>query len=257
MTYNSTRGVKTDSSLPTANWVDSAAGNNYISTAGSSLISYGKQCDLCNQYTYLYWQTSGGIREANFQNASTGWYSTNSVIQVDLSPPAENSSLALAHAAADTVDGHRSMDIFYRSTTSGLSQIVNGDGRYVGHSLGRDVGPETAIAAFSTGFNETSSGWSDPLGFQVLTMDPDAADDGVQLTYFKDDAWTTVSAPVQSLAGCLARNKMAANRARRIYCVEDNGDAVEIVEYEWQGDPDDTTTYSNYNRVGVVDTTVA
>ncbi|KAI1372055.1 hypothetical protein F4677DRAFT_449713 [Hypoxylon crocopeplum] len=252
LTYNSERGISTQSTIPAANWVDSAAGNSYISTAGSSLVSYGKQCDLCNQYTYLYWQTANGIREANYQNSSTGWFSNTAVIQVDLPSPSDNSSMALAHAAAATVDGHRSMNIFYRSTTSGLSQIVNGDGRYVGHALGRDVGPRTTISAFSTGFNETGDNWPEPLGFQVLTMDP-AADDGVQLTYFKGNSWTTVNRQVQDLSDCKARGTMVANHARRIYCLQGgNGDGANIVEYEWQGNPDDTSTYSNYHKVGTV-----
>ncbi|KAI1773184.1 hypothetical protein F4818DRAFT_119842 [Hypoxylon cercidicola] len=255
LTYTNDKGITTTATLPAANWVDSAAGNSYISTAGSSLVSYGKQCDLCNQYTYLYWQTSGGIREANYQNASTGWYSNTGVIEVDLSGPSDNSSLAQAHAAAATTEGHRSMNIFYRSTTSGLSQIVNGDGRYVGHYLGRDIGPSTNIAAFSTGYNETSENWPEPLGFQVLTADP-GADDGIQLTYYQGNSWTKVDSQVGSLSDCKARATMAANRARRLYCLVGRGDDTEIVEYEWQGNPDDTSTYSNYNRVGTVGTTV-
>ncbi|KAI2627742.1 hypothetical protein GGR54DRAFT_590260 [Hypoxylon sp. NC1633] len=256
LTYTSQRGITTQAALPAANWVDSEAGNSYISTAGSSLISYGKQCDLCNQYTYLYWQQADGIRVATYENSTTGWESDNDVIQVDLPPPSTNSSLVQAHAAAATTDGHRSMNIFYRATTSALSQIVNGDGRYVGHALGRDVGPKTTIAAFSTGFNETSTGWSEPLGFQVLTMDP-AANDGVQLTYYKGSSWTTVSKQVQDLSDCKARGTMTANHARRIYCLVDRtGGGVDIVEYAWKGDPDDTSTYSNYNKVGAVVTTV-
>ncbi|XXH01876.1 hypothetical protein Hte_008238 [Hypoxylon texense] len=255
LTYTNDKGITTTAEMPAANWIDSEAANSYISTAGSALISYGKQCDLCNQYTYLYWQTANGIREASYQNASLGWNSDGSTIQVDLSGPSANSSLAQAHAAAATVDGHRSMNIFYRSTAGGLSQIVNGDGRYVGHYLGRDVGPDANIAAFSTGYNETSANWPEPLGFQVLTADP-AADDGVQLTYYEGGAWTKAGDEVASLSDCKARATMIANRARRVYCLVGNGTNTEIVEYEWRGDPDDTSTYSNYNRIGTVDTTV-
>lgn len=255
LSYLDAKGVTTAAVMPAANWVDSKAANTYISTAGSALISYGKQCDLCNQYTYLYFQSSDGIREASYQNDTTGWNSATSGIEVDLSGPSDNSSMAQAHAAAATTDGHRSMNIFYRSTTSGLSQIVNGDGRYVGHYLGRDVGPDTNIAAFSTGFNETSSGWSEPLGFQVLTADPDS-DDGVQLTYYKGSSWTKADSQVKSLSDCKARATMTANRARRIYCLVGTGDNTTIAEYEWKGDPDDTSTYSSYNKVGTVVTSV-
>ncbi|KAI0886611.1 uncharacterized protein GGS22DRAFT_158255 [Annulohypoxylon maeteangense] len=256
LTYNAAKGVSTQSTLPAANWVDSAAGNSYISTAGSSLVSYGKQCDLCNQYTYLYWQTTNGIREASYQNASSGWYSDNSVIQVSTASPSENSSLAQAYVAAATTDGHRSMNIFYRATTSALTQIVNGDGRYVGAYLGRDIGPKTNIAAFSTGFNETSSNITDKLGFQVLTMDP-AASNGVQLTYYKGSSWTASSTQVEALSDCRERGTMVANHARRVYCLVSNGTGVEIVEYAWLGDPDDTSTYSNYTRIGTVDITAS
>ncbi|KAF3067382.1 hypothetical protein GL218_08495 [Daldinia childiae] len=253
LTYNNDKGISTQSTIPTANWVDSKAGNSYISTAGSALVSYGKQCDLCNQYTYLYWQTSDGIREASYQNDTSGWASSTNVIQVDISAPAENASLVQAHVAAATVDGHRSMNIFYRSITSALSQIVNGDGRYVGHYLGRDIGPATAIAAFSTGFNETSTNWLEPLGFQVLTMDP-TTNDGVQLTYYKGDNWTTVDQEVSDLSDCKDRGTIVASHARRIYCLVGEKDSdVKIVEYEWLGDPSDTSTYSNYHKIGNVD----
>ncbi|KAI0845892.1 hypothetical protein F5Y00DRAFT_159129 [Daldinia vernicosa] len=256
LTYNNDKGISTQSTIPTANWVDSQAGDSYISTAGSSLASYGKQCDLCNQYTYLYWQTSAGIREASYQNDTSGWYSNTNVIQVDISAPAENASLVQAHAAAATTDGHRSMNLFYRSVTSALSQIVNGDGRYVGHYLGRDIGPKTAIAAFSTGFNETSTGWSEPLGFQVLTMDP-TVDDGVQLTYYKGGNWTAADQEVSDLSDCKDRGIIVASHARRIYCLEgQNDNDVKIVEYEWLGDPSDTSTYTNYNKIGNVDVSV-
>ncbi|KAI1086593.1 hypothetical protein F5B19DRAFT_501186 [Rostrohypoxylon terebratum] len=251
LTYTSDKGVTTRSPLPAANWVDSAAGNSYISTAGSSLVSYGKACDMCNQYTYLYWQTSAGIREASLQNASIGWYSDTNVIAADAAAPSGNSSLAQAYAAAATTDGHRSMNIFYRATTSALSQIINGDGRYVGASLGRDIGPDTTIAAFSTGFNETSANITDKLGFQVLTMDP-AASNGVQLTYFKGGNWTSASNEVSSLSDCKERRTMVANHAQRVYCLVSSGSGVEIVEYAWEGDPDDVSMYSNYNKIGTV-----
>ncbi|KAI1807538.1 hypothetical protein F4811DRAFT_477213 [Daldinia bambusicola] len=253
LTYTNDKGISTQSSIPTANWVDSKAGNSYISTAGSALVSYGKQCDLCNQYTYLYWQTADGIREASYQNDSSGWYSNTNVIQADITAPSENASLVQAHVAAATTNGHRSMNLFYRSISSALSQIVNGDGRYIGHYLGRDIGPRTTIAAFSTGFNETSNNWPEPLGFQVLTMDP-TADDGVQLTYYKGDTWTKVDQEVSDLSHCKNRRTMVANHARKVYCLEgNNDDNVKIVEYEWRGDPSDTSTYSNYHRVGNVD----
>ncbi|KAI0381305.1 hypothetical protein F5Y04DRAFT_255203 [Hypomontagnella monticulosa] len=251
LTYDNDKGVSTQSAISAANWIDSEAGNSYISTAGSSLVSYGKQCDFCNQYTYLYWQTANGLREANYVNSSTGWYSDNNVIKVDIEPPSENSSLVQAHVAAATASGHRSMNLFYRSTTSALSQIVNGDGRYVGHYLGRDIGPKATIAAFSTGFNETSKNWPAPLGFQVLTIDP-AASDGVQLTYYKGDTWTKVDRKVEALGDCRGHNTMVANHARRIYCLVKNGDGVEIVEFAWQGDPSDPSTYANYDRIGTV-----
>ncbi|KAI8959180.1 hypothetical protein F5Y11DRAFT_14141 [Daldinia sp. FL1419] len=255
LSYDNSKGISTQSKIPTANWADSKAGNSYISTAGSALVSYGKQCDLCNQYTYLYWQTEDGIREASYQNSTSGWYSNQDVIQVDIASPSENASLVQAHVAAATVYGHRSMNLFYRSTTSALSQIVNGDGRYVGHTLGRDIGPSTTIAAFSTGFNETSTNWPEPLGFQVLTMDP-TADDGVQLTYYKGNSWTKASQEISDLSDCKDRGTMVANHARRIYCLvgqKDNN--VKIVEYEWRGDPSDPSTYSNYHRIGNVDVT--
>ncbi|KAL7619641.1 hypothetical protein AAE478_010182 [Parahypoxylon ruwenzoriense] len=257
LAYTSERGISTTAVIPAANWADSAAGNSFVSLAGSSLISYGKQCDFCNQYTYVYWQTAGGVREASYQNPSQGWYSDNAVIQVDLPAPTTNGSLALAHAAAATADGHRSMNIFYRAaTTGGLSQIVNGDGRYVGHSLGRTVGPRANIAAFSTGYNETGD-FADKLGFQVLTTDPDASADGVGLTYYRANSWTAADHKVQSLDDCVDRNTMVASHSRRIYCLVGRGDNAEIVEYAWRGNPDSPQTYSNYDRVGTVDTNVA
>ena len=45
---------------------------------------------------------------------------------------------------------------------------------------------------------------------------------------------------------------VVANHARRIYCLVKNGDGVEIVEFAWQGDPSDPSTYANYDRIGTV-----
>ncbi|KAI5863842.1 hypothetical protein GGS23DRAFT_604819 [Durotheca rogersii] len=260
--YPRNPGFQTAMAMPTANWVDTGAANVFVSQAGSSLISYGKQCDLCNQYTYVYWQTDSGLREAVYENATTDWVGKTANIDAGLAAPGANSSLALAHTAALTTSGHRSMDIFYRAASGALSLIVNGDGRYVGFSLGRRLGPRAGIAAFSTGYNETG-GFREQYGFQVLTVDPDvAADDaaagGVRLTSYRrqTDAWTSAAAAVAALADCAPRNTIVANRARRVYCLQGTGDDVEIVEYRWRGDPDDATTLGDYERVGTVDTTV-
>ncbi|KAI1080935.1 hypothetical protein F5B20DRAFT_84614 [Whalleya microplaca] len=256
--YQAQYDVSTTSALPVGNWENSGAGNNYVSLAGSDIVSYGKQCDYCNQYTYMYWRVGDGVRVADIENQTTGWTSDNSAINVTgLEAPSANSSLALAHAAAATANGHRSMNIFYRSTSSGLARITNGDGRFIGDYLGRDIGANTTITAFSTGYNETGTNYATPLGFQVLTMDPDASD-GVQLTYWKGSAWSSAGGQVTALADCKARGVMAANHARRIYCLLDaaDGDGVQIVEYRWKGDPSDTSTYGDYERVGVVSTAV-
>ncbi|KAI0006718.1 hypothetical protein F4779DRAFT_549035 [Xylariaceae sp. FL0662B] len=258
LVYEAKWDVSTTAKLPTSNWANSGAGNNYVSLARSPIVSYGKQCDLCNQYTYMYWRVEDGVREASLQTQTGGWQSENDAISVGgLEAPSSNSSMALAHAGALTTKGHRSMNIFYRASTSGLARIINGDGMYNGDYLGREIGPNTTITAFSTGFNETGDNFPQPLGFQVLTMDPDA-DDGVQLTYWKGNSWTSRGGQVDALADCKPRGVMAVNQGRRIYCLVDaeDGGGVEIVEFAWKGDPSDTSTYGNYDRVGVVSTAV-
>ncbi|KAJ8130486.1 hypothetical protein O1611_g3148 [Lasiodiplodia mahajangana] len=123
--------------------------------------------------------------------------------------------------------------------------------------VGRDIGPRTEFAAFSTGFNESDSDNPTPLGFQVLSLDPDV-DDGIQLTYFKDGDWTISTDEVEDLASCQAKATMTANTGRRLYCLVDSTDGagVEIMEWAWQGDPSDTDTYLDWKQIGVVDTAV-
>ncbi len=242
-----------------------------MASAGSSLISYGRECveDLCPQWSYLFWQRGDGVQGAGLEpggqweqlgpslGASSGGFDSNGV-----APPGANSSLAIAMARASPPanDSFRSISMFYRAETGALGQIIyerkSPSGGYRGYALPRrDLGPDTAIAVIPTGGNATDqSAW--PLGFQVLTADPDAGD-GVQLTYYRDAEWI-VGGDVPVLADCGTLAMMTATRARRVYCVVKNAaDKADIVEFAWGADPEgDVSAYTDYQRVGTINTTV-
>ncbi|KAI0157622.1 hypothetical protein GGR57DRAFT_500574 [Xylariaceae sp. FL1272] len=257
LSYASDNNISTTSVLPSDNWA-SVDTTDVSSTPGSKLASYGKQCSACNQYAYIYWQSTDGLygiddEGMGFQDASNVDNGTT---------PSTNTSLAMTFSG--TTDGdseaiyRRSLELFYRSTTSSLVQLRIGNGMNIPIPIGRDIGPQTMITAFSTGFNQTDSENPSSIGFHVLTIDPEA-DNGVQLTYYKDAEWSQSSAEVDDLEDCIDKAMIASNTGRRLYCVQGDGtdNGVEIVEYAWQGDPDDTTSYLDYERIGVVSTTVS
>ncbi|RYP79034.1 hypothetical protein DL771_000012 [Monosporascus sp. 5C6A] len=259
----------TDTSHSPRDWMRAPASDLYIAEAGSSLISYGRECLelLCAHWSYLFWQRDEAIRGAGLvpggewdnlgtsHGASAGGFDNNGVTR-----PGANSSMALALTRATPgEEGFRSISMFYRTESGRLGQIIyerNSDrGPYEGYTLPRaDLGPRTGIAVIQTGRNETDQS-TNPLGFQVLTADPDG-NNGVQLTYYRDGEWA-LGSDVSELSDCASRGVMVANQARRIYCVVENGDgAAEIVEWDWRGDPEgQISTYTNYRRVGTVDTT--
>ncbi|KAI0024068.1 hypothetical protein F4780DRAFT_689977 [Xylariomycetidae sp. FL0641] len=250
--FKSSQDISTTSEIPNGGWQTAEGVNNYASIAGGALASYSKTCSFCNQYTYVYWQTAQGMQVATDEGA--GWTSSQ---LIDITQqPATNTSMAQANSwslGEDDAVEHRSMNVFYRSTTSGLVKMQNGNGMFSSEYLGRDIGADTSIAAFSTGYNETGSEFPSPLGFQIYTVDPDE-DNGVQLTYYKGSSWTAADDPVSSLSDCAKYATITANLGRRIYCVVDGSDGLQIMEYEWKGDPSDTSTYSGWGKVGAVST---
>lgn len=247
-----------------------------MASAGSPLASYGRECGdaPCPQWSYLFYQQDEKFEGAGLDpggqwevlgpslGASSGGFDSNSVTP----PGANTSSLALTMQRADAgAGGFRSLSLFYAAGSGVLAQIIyernTPAGPYRGYALPReDLGARTAVAAFTTGTNDTQSGNStaEPLGFQVLTADPDAGDRSVQLTYYRDDAWTAADQPVSELADCAPLATMAATRARRVYCVvRGDGDTAGIVEFAWNASPEaDAQTYTSYRRVGTVNTTV-
>ncbi|KAK7757740.1 hypothetical protein SLS62_000118 [Diatrype stigma] len=257
-------------------WYEAPASDLYVASAGSPLASYGRECTdaPCPQWSYLFYQEDDKFEGAGLDpggqwevlgpslGASSGGFDSNSVTP----PGANTTSLALTMQRADAgADGFRSLSLFYRAGSGVLAQIIyernTPQGAYRGYALPReDLGARTGVAAFTTGTNDTQSGNStaEPLGFQVLTADPDASDRTVQLTYYRDDAWAVADQEVAELVDCAPLATLAANRARRVYCVVESDDnKAEIVEFAWNASPEaDAQTYTSYRRVGTVNTTV-
>ncbi|KAI0490930.1 hypothetical protein F4859DRAFT_28364 [Xylaria cf. heliscus] len=252
--YSSANKISTTSVIDPDQWDAVTAASNFNSLPGSSLVSYGKQCQFCNQYAYFFWQGQQGLFMA--ENSGDGIGSAD-LIDVVMEP-STNTSIAITYSGTLTGDSNailrRSLDLFYRSKTSGLTQLRIGNGMNIPTYVGRDIGPRTNFAAFSTGFNESDSDNPTPLGFQILSIDPDAGD-GVQLTYLKGSTWTTGTNQVKDLADCQSRATIAVHTGRRLYCLVDSDDddaGAEIIEWAWQGDPSDTSTYLNWEKVGSV-----
>lgn len=253
LAYSTDNKISTTSVTPSDNWEPVTAASGFNSLPGSALVSYAKQCDFCNQYAYFFWQGEQGIFIA--ENDGNG-IKNGDLVDVAMAP-STNTSMALTFSGTLTGDSgailRRSLNIFYRSTTSGLTQLRIGNGMNIPTYVGRDIGPRTNFAAFSTGFNESDSDNPTPLGFQVLSIDPDAGD-GVQLTYLKGTTWTAGTNKVKDLADCSAKATMTVHTGRRLYCLVDSSDdaGVQIIEWAWQGDPSDTSTYLDWEKVGAV-----
>ncbi|KAI1754612.1 hypothetical protein F4782DRAFT_38324 [Xylaria castorea] len=252
LTYASSDQISTTAVVPSNKWQSVAVGG-FSSLPGSSLVSYGKQCSFCNQYAYFFWQGPQGLLMA--ENSGMG-VEQASLISAEMTP-STNTSMALTYSGTFNGDTNailrRSLNVFYRSKTSGLTQLRVGNGMNIPTYVGRDIGPRTNFAAFTTGYNESYSNNPTPLGFQVLSIDPDAGD-GVQLTYFLNNSWATGPNTVGDLADCQTRATMTVHTGRRAYCLVDSGSngGVEIIEWAWRGNPSDTTTYLNWDKVGPV-----
>ncbi|KAI1827920.1 hypothetical protein F4861DRAFT_294806 [Xylaria intraflava] len=252
--YSGELNLSTVSVTASDDWTHPNPVGQYNPLPDTSIVAYGKQCDNCNQYSYLFWQGPSGIAMTEFVGSESN---SMEAIPIDAMPSA-NTSITLTYSGTLANNGgaiiRRSLDLFYRTTTSGLVQARLGNDSYISQYVGRDIGPKTQLAAFSTGFNESDSDNPTPLGFQVLSIDPDAAN-GVQLTYLKDSKWDVTNDAIDDLGDCVNKATMAVNRGRRLYClVESAGNTgVEIMEWAWRGDPSDTNTYANWDRIGIVD----
>ena len=264
----------TDVAHNAQDWFEAPASDLYAVSAGSSLVSYGRECldAPCPQWSYPFWQEGDAVRGAGLEpggqweslgprlGASSGGFDSNGA-----TPPSGNSSMAIALSRTDPNNGTRSLSVFYRTEPGALGQIIydrsTAETPYRGYSLPREgLGPRAAIVALPTGTNDTDPS-AEPLGFQVLTADPDADGDRVQLTYYRDGEWTAAEGEVSELADCADRAVMTAIRAGRVYCVvvsgNDDDRTAGIVEFAWEGDPEgDVSSYTNYRRVGTVNTTV-
>ncbi|KAI1813986.1 hypothetical protein GGS20DRAFT_444458 [Poronia punctata] len=230
-------------------WENLGSVNQFYSNPGSTVTAYDLQCDVCIKETHIFWQDVSGLYQSE-----KGKPPQRIDMDVQL---AENTSIALTYSPTNNLDDQsvtrRSLDLFFRSSEEDLVHLLMSNGSNMTRNVGRKVGAQTNIAAFSTGFNESKPEENPtPVGIQVLTIDP-GTDDGVQLSYLRDNEWTVVSSEVTDLADCRERATMTVNRAQRLYClVETDGD-LGIVEFRWQGDLNDPDTYLRWERVGDVD----
>ncbi|KAH7041371.1 uncharacterized protein B0I36DRAFT_22653 [Microdochium trichocladiopsis] len=240
-------------------WYKAPASDLYTAAPGSSIVSYGRECldQSCPVWSYLIWQRADASLQSAGLDPGKQWAALGTAGQ-GIAKAADNTTMAMAIAMARPSGGNntdtqfRSLSIFYREESGVLAQLIwdrrTPEGGWNGNNLPRGVGPRTAIAAFSTGNNDTDSSFL-PLGFSVLTADPDADRDEVLLTYFKDGSWTS-GAAVDSMADCAGPASMVANQGRRVYCVAKQGGGdgrkVEIRQFRWKGDPADTGSYRDY-----------
>ncbi|KAI1252752.1 hypothetical protein MGN70_004957 [Eutypa lata] len=248
--------ISTTKALDPARWEDPySIEDRYSGISGSSLASYGHQCTWCTPWTYFFWQGAEGAIHGAWRTTDSedGW--GDITFTQDVTKPVTNSSIAVTNVPA--MDGTRSIDIFYQASSGVLTQIIfDGEEGYRAVSLPRgDLGDRASIVAFASGWNETDSDSLEPVGFQVLTVDRDDDSGGVGLTYYKDGSWTAGD-DVTELADCTTHASLAANLGRRVYCVVDgDGDTPQIMEWSWAAEPTgNLADYTNYNRVGVVDT---
>ncbi|KAK7397886.1 hypothetical protein QQX98_012737 [Neonectria punicea] len=234
-------------------WDSPFSEDSLISSDGSAVVSYARLCPFCTSYSYVFFQDADDAIAGAvlYGDVEEGWIDKNFT---DIATPAANTSLALASVrATNTTD--RGMNIFYQTESGVLAQLTyNGGTVYEAQTLSRGLSDQSAIVAFSTGFNDTS-GDRPPQGFHVLTTDPGS--DAVLLTYYNGGEWVAGD-EVSALSDCAARSVMALNPARRLYCLVDGDDGdAEIHEWVWRGEPvGDTDSFYSWDKVGTVDTIV-
>ncbi|KAK7749139.1 hypothetical protein SLS62_008427 [Diatrype stigma] len=256
--------LSTTAALDPSRWEDPySIQDRYSGLSGSSLASYGHQCDQCTPWTYFFWQGAEGAVHGAWRTTDSedGW--GDITFTQGVTKPVANTSLAVTNVPS-TDATRRSIDVFYQASSGVLTQIAfDGEEGYQATALPRgDLGERASIVAFATGWDESDTDANtdlEPVGFQVLSVNRDDSGAGgsVQLTYYQDGSWTAGS-DVAELADCATHASMAANLGRRVYCVVDgDGDVPQIVEWSWAATPTgNTADYTNYKRVGVVDTPV-
>lgn len=254
--------LSTTAGLDPSRWEDPYnIQDRYSGLPGSALASYGHQCDQCTPWTYFFWQGAEGAVHGAWRTTDSedGW--GDITFTQGVTKPVANTSLAVTNVPS-TDAARRSVAVFYQASSGVLTQIAfDGEEGYKATALPRgDLGERASIVAFATGWNESDANTDlEPVGFQVLSVNRDDSGAGgsVQLTYYKDGSWTAGD-DVAELADCATHASLAANLGRRVYCVVDgDGDAPQIVEWSWAATPTgNLADYTNYNRVGVVDTPI-
>ncbi|KAI5921102.1 hypothetical protein F4810DRAFT_385399 [Camillea tinctor] len=249
------KAISTNEPTTVDDWEIPPANNKNVASTGSSLVSYGKQCESnsCPNWTYFFWQaedsTLGG---AELSLPTTEVWKGLPFDKTAYPPLTPDTSMSLSYTLS--TNGTSSIDIFYRSNSGSLAMVsFDGDETFWGDNIPRDVSVNTSIVAFGMGWDKGPL--DSPVVIQVLTVDQEAAN-GVQLTYYRD-SWNRLPAEVTDLSDCTAIGSMAVNRAQRLYCLVEAGTGVELVEWEWKGDPQgNEMTFLSWARVGAVDTTV-
>ncbi|KAH6873949.1 hypothetical protein B0T10DRAFT_499531 [Thelonectria olida] len=247
--------IFTDSASSAQDWISPFAPEVFTASNGSSIASYGRQSYASIRSSYMFFQTeTDGVRGGFLWGRNDQGYS--SMLFPKAAKPSEKTHLAVVGIPAINTTS-RSLSIFYHSSAGVLAQLLyNGNGVYSSQPLPRGLGARSAIAAFGTGFNGTDSTGSDDVGYQVLSVDPDA-DTGVLSTYYRLGRWVA-GEEVTALSDCASRATMIATADRRVYCVVDGKNGTEIGEWKWTGDAAGSTDqYSKYDKMSTVDTSVS
>lgn len=231
-----------------SHWKATPISGKYTASPASYLLSYGRQCADCYTENHVLFQdTSNKIRfwTNDGRNPNQGDLPTVPVIS---GRPIRGSALALVPIRKRD-EGDKSLRLFYNVVgTRALHHVTYNAGKWSVESLPTQLDLSATIAAFSAGFdNSTKGGGRNDLNIQVLTVQPQG---GVRVTAFSDGEWRA-DKEVAAMTGAMTPLTIAANQAGRVYGTvkTSDGNRVEIVEWAWRGG-------ANYEKIGVVDTTV-
>ena len=196
---------------------------------------------------YLFFQDDdGAVMSGHLKGTNAQGWTSEDYPEAPIG--SSGTAMAVASLPADDEDS-KGWRVYYRNGDGKLMELgTRSNTRYDTIDVDRGLGSGDALAAFSTGTNNENV----DLGIHVLSTGK-GADDGVLLTYYHEGEWNNAKT-VYDLGECTSRASMTATFNARVYCVVDGDDGVEIKEWRWRGDPDDTTSFTSYTEVGRVKT---
>lgn len=219
-------------------WETGLDGDHFRSAVnGSAIAVHGRPCVECKRSVYLFFQdvhydVLAGRLEGDDAEDEWDWVNTKG--------PKTEGGLSMATASIEEKGYFR---LYYRAEDGELKLLGNNeDKEYAIVPTGRKLGTDDALAAFTTRTSE--------VGTQILSKGT-GPDDHVVLTYYYEREWRS-GKRVSALDDCSPKGAMAATYSQAVYCVIDSEEGPQIKGWQWNGEDDEPTTFTDYKEIGIV-----